>query len=263
VKEIEFLPFQHIQIRWLRYLRSVRAWLLVALVLVMVLWWCHMTRRIHKAHGELVAAHNVSMAISPDVQKVTRLDKERTLHGRHAKLIEELSNYVSPTAVLAELVRGRPPGILLSRQEIFVRQNEVQLSARPDTVSRRRAPSAHNKLSRDGGPAVTEVHLSGYAPDDVALVDYMHRLRRSGLFNKADLIVSKSTQFRGRRAQAFDIILTAVPLPSRRSTAPGMTTGFRVQGLGFRRQKSEIQPLNPIPETLYPNKKAAQEGAIP
>ncbi|MDK1031297.1 MAG: PilN domain-containing protein [Planctomycetia bacterium] len=202
MKQVEFLPEDYRRRRQRRYLHLVRRWLVLAMVLAVVLWWHTMNKQLQQELRHLVALRTSSNRINAEVENVTRMDRERASFERQRELIKKLSSRAqSPVSLLAELVEHQPLSVRMSHQEI--------VSGPPNE-----------------GSSHTEVHLSGYAPDEIAVVQYLNNLGKSRQFREVTLEHSKSLRLGRQRLQTFKISLTAAS-PSAEQHADQGAAGMR------------------------------------
>lgn len=184
MRDLEFLPEDYLRARFRRRLGFLRAWLLLALGLVMVLWSLQAGAWVRSARAELMALRGTGSAMEADVEKSRRLKMEAQDHNRRVGALAALVTKVGVGDILAELADALPHGVALETAEV-VRQ-DWQASA------------------------VARVRLTGSAPAETVVGRALEALEASPIFEKAVLVESKQQDGSPRTGRRFVIEVSTV-----------------------------------------------------
>ena len=201
--EVDFLPERVRQQRDRRGWLARQVYLLAACVVAMGVLTYMRHGRIAKAKGELaelttrVGDHQRQAAIIPQLERqmADLLIKKR--------IDEELGSRTDCAAALAELCRVTPANVTLISLEMKgvvhrVRNKPAHASSQRPTVAptKRRDPDA-------GSVPRVQLDLTGLAPTDVDVANFIGQLAASCLFEDVNMGYAKTVVFRGRAVREF------------------------------------------------------------
>ena len=118
MREIEFLPEDHVRAHFQRRIGFIRSWLLLALGLAMVLWSLQMSAWVRDARAELLALRNTSAAVEGDVNKVGTLRAEARACDHRLRLVQALQSRTTVTDVLGDLADVLPDAVVLEKMTL-------------------------------------------------------------------------------------------------------------------------------------------------
>ena len=205
MKEIEFLPEHHIQVRLNQRLRFTRMWLLVALAMSMVCWALYSRIRIEVLGAELEHVESQMSVVEADVQRMAQLGDEKGVFAAQEKLVKELGGNGPRTAMVKAIAEKLPEEIVLTRLEIGRQTRKVPVQQGTKQQPRRgaRAEMKTEVLDR--------VRVEGFAADDLSLARFLQRMADSKVFQQGQLAFSKDAKFRERNVRVFAATFYVAP----------------------------------------------------
>ena len=171
MRELEFLPEDHIRARFQRRIGFIRSWLLLALGLAMVLWSLQMGVWVRDARAELEALQGADSAVEADVTKVRMLRAETRSYTRRLEFLQSLAPRITAAETIAAVADLLPEGVTLDE-------------ARMDR-------------SDKAGPDRGTLRLAGQAPSEtvvtaaLAAIDSPPAPGRRVVFSRATLVESR------------------------------------------------------------------------
>ena len=200
--QVDFLP-RRIHQQRVRRRRLVRqGWLLAVCVLAMGLL-THVRRgRIANAQSQLAVLAERADNLQRQISMIPAVEGQMADLLIKKRIDGELGSRADCTGVLAELCRVVPPNMALIALEL----KTVELRAAPvKTTHRPSASGARSKLRPQPGGTVRRVRLmlTGLAPTDVDVANFIGQLSASCLFEDVNMGYAKTEGFRGRSAREF------------------------------------------------------------
>jgi Tfp pilus assembly protein PilN len=197
---IDFLP-ERIKLQRARRRRLVRLGYLLAVAAGAVVAWGYFGRqRIERAQAELDRLRHRSANLQ------CRLAQKHTLHRQLADLLikqrisKTLGSRASVLDMTYELERLLPPSMFL--QDVTLETIDLAL---PPAGRVRSAVAARAAPPEPGQGASKRVRLrlTGLAPSDVAVANFIGQLSASPMFEHVNMGYTRNTVYQGRAAKQF------------------------------------------------------------
>jgi Tfp pilus assembly protein PilN len=186
VRELEFLPEDHLRAQFRRRIGFIRSWLLLAVGLAMVLWSLQVGAWVRNARAELVALQSTSSVVEADVAKVRMLRAEARVCNRRLNLVQTLHARPTVSAVFSDLAAILPDGVVLK---------EVVMAC-PDSAAAGRSM----------------LRLQGVADRETTVTQMLAALEGSETLREASLVESKPCGREGPDRRAFVVEANLVPV---------------------------------------------------
>jgi Tfp pilus assembly protein PilN len=202
MKEADFLP------EWLRQQRARRrrlirqGHLLAICIAGMGLLTCARQARISDARAALAALHERSETQKQLIAKIPPLEQQMADLLIKKQIDGELGSRTDCTAMLAELCCLMPRNMSLVSLEL----KPVEIKLEPDEplkLAARRPVRPGAKRAAEKLIRRVRVLLTGLAPNDVDVANFIGQLSASPLFEDVNMGYAKTVQFRGRSAREF------------------------------------------------------------
>ncbi len=202
MKEIDFLP-ERIRQQRKRRRRLIRQSyvMLLCLVVLGVLMYAF-GLRVEKARGKLQELRGRSAAMDSQLALRDKLNEQLAEMMIKSRIEEQLGRRVGTLDVLAELQRVMPASLALTNMKMETVEMSVELTPA------QRLNSSSMAMSRSGpvrNKTVKRVRLvlTGMAPTDVDVANFIGQLAGSRLFEDVSMGYAKKVTFRNRRARKF------------------------------------------------------------
>jgi Tfp pilus assembly protein PilN len=202
MKEADFLP------EWLRQQRVRRkrlirqGQLLAICVACMALLTCVRQTRISEARAALTGIHDRAEAQNRLIAQIAPLERQMADLLIKKQIDSELGSRTDCTAMLAELCRLMPRNMSLASLEL----EPVDITVEPDHPGKRTARRPVRGGGRRSAAKVirrVRVVLTGLAPTDVDVANFIGQLSASPLLENVNMGYAKTVRFRGRSAREF------------------------------------------------------------
>ena len=199
MQDIDFLP-ERIRLQRLRRRRLTRQGYLLTLVIVGVVIWGYSWRgRVSRAQAELDLLHDRSVSVQRLLSNRDRLEQEQGELLIKERINTTLGSRISTQDLLAELERLLPRGvslISLDLEAVQMRMPEASDSgaARGASVTERPRDQMVNRV---------RLVLTGIAPNDVDVANFIGQLSASPLLEDVNMGYAKTLVYRGHRAREF------------------------------------------------------------
>jgi len=205
MNEVDFLP-ESIRQQRAHHKQIVRqSYLLVACVLAMGLLAYVRQGRVDVARAEVATLSARAENLGRQIAMIPPLERQMAHLMIKKQINEELGSRTDCAAVLAELCRLMPENMALLSLEL--KTVDVRVPAvRPARQSSRTAAAAGmGRSSKSAAEIVRRVrlHVTGIAPTDVDVADFIGQLSTSCLFEQVQMGYSKTKAFRGRSSREF------------------------------------------------------------
>ena len=201
MNDIEFLP-ENVRSRRATRGRLVRmGWLLALCLLGMVGLTVIRQGRISSARADLATLSCRSEEVRTQVAMVAPLEKQMADLLIKKRIDEELGGRTDCTAILAELCKLMPNNLALVSLDLESVEELVEL----DDGNRNRSGRAssggrsRNRTTRKR----CRVVLTGLAPSDVDVANFIGQLSSSCLFDDVNMGYARTVEFSGRLAREF------------------------------------------------------------
>jgi len=199
MQNIDFLPekIKQQRARRRRLIRQVHL-LVVCMAGLAVLGYIR-HERISKARAELALLEQRAANVRRQLAMKAELERQQSELLIKKRIDDQLGSRVNVLDILAELERTLPENITLSR--LIIEPAEVTLPVTPlKAESVQRAPEVkpqHTVIKR------VRVSLTGLAPTDVAVANFIGQLAASPIFEDVKMGYTKNVVFRKHVAREF------------------------------------------------------------
>ncbi len=204
MREVDFLPERIRQQRARRRQLVRQGYLLAAVAVVMALMAYARHGRLAEAKGQLATLHERADGLKRQIAMIPGVERQMADLLIKKRIDEELGSRADCTGVLAELCRVMPANVSLLSLEL----KTIELRAEAEGTGRRsRSGSAAGRRPQEpSGPGVlrrVSLKLTGLAPTDVDVANFIGQLSASCLFEDVNMGYAKTVSLRGRPAREF------------------------------------------------------------
>src|SRR6056297_3297395 len=199
MQNVDFLPSR---IRFQRRRRSNQlryAYLVVAIAGLLFAVGFLQQERISSAEGALSSLQGRSNNLQQRLAMRMRLQQERSDLMVKKQIYDQLGSQANALDVLAELENLLPASIALTRLDMEV--VEVRHTSKISSQGPRVFGASGS--SKSSAERRTQILLTGLAPNDVDVANFIGQLSASPLFEEVNMGYSKTIDFRGKTAREF------------------------------------------------------------
>jgi Tfp pilus assembly protein PilN len=204
MSEIEFLP-ERVRCQRQRQRRLVRAgWLLGACAAAMAALTYARHGRIAEARAAAAALSDRAANVRHQAGMLAPLQRQLADLMVSKRIDAELGSRTGCPAVLAELCRLTPENVVLVSLEL--KPVQVRPGADGSGDRRHRSSRAAAAAAAEGGDGPVrrqQLLLTGMAPTDVDVANFIGQLSASCLFQDVNLSYARTAAYRGRSAREF------------------------------------------------------------
>lgn len=201
---LDFLPERiRMQRRRRRRLR-IHAVALAALAAVLAGWVALDVGRLREVRAELQSVRRQAAGVDLQVQRRAELERQMADLMLKARISRTLGCRVSALELVCELESLLPENMFLTDLALETVSVGASRQLARAGVRGRAMPAALREAS--GGPESerrVRVVLTGLAPNDVAVANFVAQLSASEIFEDVGMGYTKTTNYRGRRARQF------------------------------------------------------------
>ncbi|MEE9405042.1 MAG: PilN domain-containing protein [Algisphaera sp.] len=190
-ENMSFLPEDYLEKKIARRTNLVFV-CLFSLMLVTVLLVDFVSRQQSVQIRDNLAAKNEQFEqMRQQFEEIKSLNAEKQRMQDMAGVTATLKDTVLKSNVLSELINNMPPELRLGELTLETKADKTRAAPRPKTAmerERRRRSAASNKNTRPKTvPTVVNMSLTGFAPNDVAISEYIGALNGHPLFKSVNL----------------------------------------------------------------------------
>ncbi len=200
MKQADFLPERIIRQRSQRQRLIRQGYLLSACVLCMIALAYVRGGRIAHARGELALLDERTVSQQRLIEKIPPLERQMAGLLIKKQIDNELGSRTDCTAVLAELCRLMPVNMSLVSLELKTVEDRI---GREQFGGASRSARGTSKNRSQNAIRRVRLVLSGLAPTDVDVANFIGQLSASPLFEDVNMGYVKTMSFRGRAAREF------------------------------------------------------------
>lgn len=210
-KNMSFLPEDYLKSRLERRTNIICITLFVVVLVVTV--GAFLMKKRHLAEAE--ALHRSTRRQVEDaarrIEQMEELKTRKAQMMRKARLTAMLIERVPRSVVLAELINNMPPALSLVDLELDTRIVR-DMTPKAKTAMDRAKDSAKARLAADVEeievpPTQVTISLSGVAPTDVQVAQFITALNRHEMFSDVHLLVTETTTVEDQTMRKFRIEL--------------------------------------------------------
>ncbi len=157
--------------------------------------------------GREVARIDAEMAKEEeDLKKLNELQAKQKEMMRTAITTAQLLEPVPKSVLLASLTNNLPAGVSLLRLYMVQKETKPAVAA-PAAMNKYQAASAIGGPKADSAekPSETHIDISGIAPSDLQVADYIERLSNSSLLQNVALVESKEHKIEDTTFRQFKL----------------------------------------------------------
>ena len=203
MEEIDFLPDRIKAQRARRRRLTVQAYLMAICLTGLVALGYVFHVRIRTARGELSMLEGRGDAMRQQLAMKESMEQELADLMIKKRIEERLGRRVGTLDVLAELQRAMPESMALTRLNMETVEVAVPLEAAGENRSNR--PVAGDKPEKEKVVKRVRLTLTGMAPTDVDVANFIGQLAGSRLFEGVNMGYARNVTFRSRSARQFQV----------------------------------------------------------
>ena len=159
--------------------------------------------RIDRAEAELALLQDHTTSVEMQLATRDRLEKQLNDLMVKKRIDETLGSRVNALDVLAEIQRVLPESMALSRLEMDAVEVNLAMEPGGEGMAGRTGARLASARQREQGLKRVRLILTGVAPCDVDVANFIGQLSASPLFEDVNMGYIENTEFRGRRAREF------------------------------------------------------------
>ena len=200
MEEIDFLPDRIKAQRARRHRLTVQAYLMAVCLTGLVALGYVFHVRIQTALGELSMLEGRGDAMRQQLAMKESMEQELADLMIKKRIEERLGRRVGTLDVLAELQRAMPESMALTRLNMETVEVAVPLEA-----AGANRPVAGGKPEKERVVKRVRLTLTGMAPTDVDVANFIGQLAGSRLFENVNMGYARNVTFRSRSARQFQV----------------------------------------------------------
>ena len=220
MKQANFLPEDYIEKRAQRRTNIVCLSLFVV-VMAGVAGGFVMTERRQRLVDERMGQINKEMRqASTSLQQLKMLEAKREEMMKKASISASLMEPVPRSLLLATVTNDLPAGVSLTEFELSSKDVSQESSTSASRVRRSRnkkSPSSNNVTASSAGEVVapkkweTIIEITGLAPTDIQVAQFIAQLHKSNLFQEVNLVYSEEHEIEEEIIREFKLMLILDP----------------------------------------------------
>ncbi|HEV2293496.1 MAG TPA: PilN domain-containing protein [Tepidisphaeraceae bacterium] len=195
MREVEFLPRWYPQVRRRRRYVMLQAWMTVIVMLALGLWMMQSGRNIRREEATLRTREAELSASRSELKVVEELMTLRKKLVEQSKVLSKVGTHTEAARLLATLDEVMPRSTALLELSLLTEETH------PITLAGARA-------AQDKEPSVDRrliVRVTGIAPTDVEVADFLTRLTGKPFFEDVRMTGSKPRVDDGRVMREFEV----------------------------------------------------------
>ncbi len=202
MNEIDFLP-ERIKDQRRRRRQLIRQVYLMALCIAGLGLMTYVFQlRVNKARGELDMLRSRSKAMDSQIALRDQLNQQLAELMIKSRIEEQLGRRVGTLDILGELQIVMPESLTLT--SMTMETIAVQVAAdRADNRNSSNQPVSRNGATKDKTVKRVRLVLTGMAPTDVDVANFIGQLAGSKLFEDVSMGYARNVKFRNRQAREF------------------------------------------------------------
>lgn len=206
MQNVDFLP-ERIVIQRARRQRLIRHSYLVAVCavgLALLGYWRH--GHLQEARGELAATSQRGRDVQTRLHILDSLEQQQAELMIKKRISDHLGSRVNALDVMAELQRLLPTSMALTSLNLETMEVRVPVArgrSGQANASLRVSPAGAQPRKEDKAVHRVRLVLTGLAPTDVDVANFIGQLSASRLFEDVTMGYAKNVSFRGRSAREF------------------------------------------------------------
>jgi Tfp pilus assembly protein PilN len=210
-KNMSFLPEDYLKSRLERRTNIICITLFVVILVGTVGAFLVKKRQLAEAESQHRRARQQIEDAARRIEQLEELKAREAQMMRKAKLTSMLIERVPRSVILAELINNMPTALSLTELELDTRIVR-DMTPRPKTAMDRAKDAARARLAADIEepeipPTQVTMALSGIAPTDVQVAQFITSLNRHEMFTEVNLLVTESTLVEEQTMRRFRIEL--------------------------------------------------------
>lgn len=190
MNKINFVPDDYIQQRESNRANLMYMGLLIAVLVGMALTFSVIKVRQRAVESELSAVDERLEKAHAQILLLDKLQAKSKAMMKTALITVELADPVSKSVVLASLTNNLPAGTSLDNLRISDKEVKITLPQSGQTQYESKSKSKKKSPAKTKTLIETQIEISGFAPSDIEVANYIAQLGESFLFENVGLIES-------------------------------------------------------------------------
>jgi len=206
MNKINFVPDDYIQQRESNRANLMYMGLLMAVLFGMALTFTAIKMRQSAVKSELAALDERLEKAQEQIVLLDTLQAKGRAMMKKALITAELADPVSKSIVLASLTNNLPSGVSLDN--LRINDKEIKIAANKDkeqTQYEKKSSSNKKKTASTKTLIETQIEITGFAPSDIEVANYIAKLGGSFLFNNVGLVESSEQKDGENRVRKFKL----------------------------------------------------------
>jgi Tfp pilus assembly protein PilN len=195
VREVEFLPAWYPQIRRRRRFVVLQAWMTVLIVAAMGTWTLMAGRNIRSSEARLARVETELTASRSELKTLEELMTLSKKLGDQAQVLSKVGSHAEAARLLATLDEVMPKSTALLELSLLTEEKQ------PVTLAGARAAQERDSTVERR----LNVKVTGVAPTDVEVADFLTRLTGKPFFEDVRMTGSKPRLDNGRIMREFEV----------------------------------------------------------
>ncbi|MDY6913935.1 MAG: PilN domain-containing protein [Planctomycetota bacterium] len=203
MENLDFLP-ERVKVQYAMRRRLIRQGYLLGVCVLGLITLSYVSRgRISKAQAELDLLKGRSGNIARQLAVRDALQEQQADLLIKKRISDHLGSRINAMQVLIELDSLLPASMALRKLELETKKVQVPVEQAGNVHSSRRAGKAFGRKPKERQIKRIRVVLTGLAPTDVDIANFIGQLSASGVFEDVNMGYAKNVTFRGRSAREF------------------------------------------------------------
>lgn len=190
MNKINFVPDDYIQQRESNRANLMYMGLLIAVLVGMALTFTAIKIRQSAVKSELATVDERLEKAHEQIVLLDKLQAKGKAMMKTALITAELADPVSKSIVLASLTNNLPGGVSLDNLRISDKEVKIELPQSSQTQYEAKSKSKKKSPAETKTLIETQIEISGFAPSDIEVANYIAQLGKSFLFENVGLIES-------------------------------------------------------------------------
>lgn len=206
--DLDFIPDQYHETRSLKGAVRLRALLIGAMVVFMVLWVVANQKRISAAQAMTMEVKIQETQVNTHLTKKAEMERERDRLEDGLTLLEILESKASPVVVLSDVSRRISDTVFLTDLILttpsagrYAKTEETRESSKPQDTTQ--PPSAETVEPESQPLSAPQLVISGLATETPDVIQFSALLEESPLVSRVQMELKGIVVWGGRRGQGF------------------------------------------------------------
>lgn len=214
--DLDFIPEQYHETRSLKGAVRLRASLISAMVVFMVLWVVANQKRISAAQAMTIEVKTQEAQVDTHLSKKAEMEQERARLEDGLTLLEILESKASPVVVLSDVSRRISDTVFLTDLVLttpsagrYAKTEAAREASKPQETTQ--APSPETAEPESQPQSAPQLVISGLATETPDVIQFSALLEESPLVSRVQMELKGIVVWGGRRGQGFKMTCDLYP----------------------------------------------------